>query len=403
MKLNEAYLFENRKIPNRVVFQPMEGCDCEEDGTFSELTRKKYMTFAASGAGTIWFEATAVCEEGRTNARQMMLKDSNLDFYRDFIRELKSTAIQKNGYAPLMILQLTHSGRQSIRPMIAYRNEIYERARPLYDTYIVTDDYLDTLPEEFARTAHLAELAGFDGVDMKSCHGYLLQEMLSAFSRPGKYGGSFENRSRLFLDCVRAIKRTVSADFIVASRISITDMVPYPCGFGTDRENRIDLTEPKRLISELYGLGVRMLNVTLGNPYYNPHVNRPFRVGAYKPEETPETGLARFVTVERELKKTFPDMTVVGSGLSYYRDDLIERAEGLLTDGVCDLVGFGRETLAYPEFYHDALSGKFTGKRCCVTCSRCTELMRGGCPAGCAVFNPYYKELYETKIKPKKV
>lgn len=379
----------------------MEGCDCEADGSLSNLAKKRYLTFAKSGAGIIWFEATAVCEEGRTNLHQMMLKDDNLASFRIFLNEIRNISIRENGYAPLLIVQLTHSGRQSMKPMIAYRNEIYEKCRPLDDSFIVTDEYLDLLPDRFARSARLAELAGFDGVDMKSCHGYLLQEMLSAFRRPGKYGGCFENRSRLFLDCIRAIKRTVSKDFLVASRISVTDMVPYPNGFGTDSENRLDLKEPKKLISEIHKLGVGLINITLGNPYYNPHVNRPFRTGAYNPGEKPEEGLRRFWNVEKELKMTFPSITFVGSGLSYYREKLIEKSEEMLESGVCDLVGYGRETLAYPTFYRDYLEGKFEAKKCCVTCSRCSELMRGKCVVGCAVFNPFYKGLYENEIKKK--
>ncbi|MDE6273584.1 MAG: flavin oxidoreductase/NADH oxidase, partial [Clostridiales bacterium] len=264
------------------------------------------------------------------------------------------------------------------------------------------DTYLDGLVEKFVASARLAKEAGFDGVDMKSCHGYLLQELLSAYLREGKYGGSFENRTRLYLTCVREIKKAVSKDFIVASRLGITDMVQKPYGFGTDENNNIDLTEPKKLISEAHKLGVNMINVTLGNPYFNPHVNRPFRVGPYKPEESAETGLERFIRVEKELKETFPDITFIGSGLSYYRGQMMEEAEKMLTDGVCDLIGFGRVTLAYPAFYSDHLSGKFDAKKCCVTCSKCTELMRNHQIAGCAVFNEYYRDLYKNTVAAKK-
>jgi 2,4-dienoyl-CoA reductase-like NADH-dependent reductase (Old Yellow Enzyme family) len=171
-------------------------------------------------------------------------------------------------------------------------------------------------------------------------------------------------------------------------------MVPYPYGFGTTPEGELDFTEPDRLIARLVEEGVEILNVTIGNPYYNPHVNRPYRKGGYTPPETPAAGLARFVTVEKHIKERFPTLTVVGSGLSYYRDDLMEQAEGQLTDGICDLVGFGRMWLAYPAFYRDYTEGKFTPKKCCLACSKCTELMRAGQVSGCAVFHEYYRELY---------
>ena len=157
----------------------------------------------------------------------------------------------------------------------------------------------------------------------------------------------------------------------------------------------LDFTEPDRLISRLVEEGVEILNVTIGNPYYNPHINRPYRKGGYTPPETHAEGLARFVTVERHIKETFPTLTVVGSGLSYYRDDLMEQAESQLTDGGCDLVGFGRMWLAYPAFYRDYTEGNFTPKKCCLACSKCTELMRAGQVSGCAVFNEYYRNLYQ--------
>jgi 2,4-dienoyl-CoA reductase-like NADH-dependent reductase (Old Yellow Enzyme family) len=296
----------------------------------------------------------------------------------------------------VFILQLTHSGRQSITPMIAYRNPVYEERRPVCDANIVSDEYLDTLPGKYALAAQLAAKAGFDGVDVKSCHGYLFQELLSAFSREGRYGGSFENRTRLYFDCVAAVKEVIPAEMLLATRLSVSDMVPYPYGFGTTAENALDFTEPDLLIGGLMQKGLQLLNVTVGNPYYNPHVNRPYRKGGYEPPEEPATGLARFEEIEAHIKKKFPSLPVVGSGLSYYRADLFEQSERQLTEGVCDFVGFGRMWLAYPDFYRDHLAGNFEAKKCCLTCSKCTALMRAGRVSGCAVFNAYYRDLYKT-------
>ena len=393
--LNRPITVGAKTIPNRVVLQPMEGCDCNEDGSPSELTIAKYMRAARSGAGLIWFEATAVCPEGRTNPGQMRLTEENLSKFRALVRDMRRAAKEECGIEPIFILQLTHSGRQSIRPMIAYRHPIYEETRPVTDDNIVTDEYLDTLPEKYVATAKLAVEAGFDGVDVKSCHGYLFQELLSSFTREGRYGGSFENRTRLYLDCIRAVKAAIPENILLTSRLSVVDMVPKPYGFGTTENNEEDLTEPDRLIGMLQDEGVQLLNVTLGNPYYNPHVNRPFRRGAYTPPEAPATGLARFLTIEKHIKETFPSLPVVGSGVSYYRDDLMEQSEKQLADGVCDLVGYGRMWLAYPMFYRDWLNDRFDAKHCCLSCSKCTELMRNKKVSGCAVFEEYYRELYK--------
>lgn len=382
-------------ITNRVVLQPMEGCDCNTDGSPSELTVAKYLRAAESGAGVVWFEANAVCPEGRTNPRQMMLTKDNLPQFRQLLTDMRSIAKSECGIEPVFILQLTHSGRQSIVPMIAYRHPIYEERRPVTDENIVSDEYLDTLSEKYAASALLAVEAGFDGVDVKSCHGYLFQELLSAFTRGGRYGTSFENRTRLYLDCVRAVKEVIPDNILLTSRLSVSDMVPKPYGFGTTEQNELDLTEPDMLIEKLVEGGIQMLNVTVGNPYYNPHVNRPYRKGGYEAPESAQTGLERFEIIEKHIKEKFPTLTVVGSGLSYYRDDLLEQSERQLSDGVCDLVGFGRMWLAYPEFYRDFTEGKFEAKKCCLACSKCTELMRAKQVSGCAVFNEYYRNLYK--------
>ncbi len=381
-------------IPNRVCFQPMEGCDCHENGAPSELTVEKYIKAARSGAGLVWFEANAVCPEGRTNPRQMMLTKENIEHFKVLVSDMRRIAVEECGMKPVFILQLTHSGRQSIAPMIAYRHPIYEATRPVTDEAIVSDEYLDTLPEKYAESARLAIEAGFDGVDVKSCHGYLFQELLSAFTRDGRYGGSFENRIKLYVDCIRAVKATLPEGALLTTRLSVSDMVPKPYGFGTDEEGELDFTEPDMLLERLAGEGIQVLNVTVGNPYYNPHVNRPYRQGGYAAPEAPSVGLERFEIIERHIKEMFPTLTVVGSGVSYYRDDLMEQSERLIREGVCDIVGFGRVSLAYPMLYRDYLSGEFSAKKCCLACSKCTVLMRNKQVSGCAVFNEYYRELY---------
>ena len=400
--INDSYILKGVEIPNRAVFQPMEGCDCNADGSPSELTRQKYIKAAESGVGIVWFEANAVCPEGRTNVGQMQLTAENADKFRALLTEMREIAQKKTGIRQFFVLQLTHSGRQSIVPMIAYRNAVYEQKRPMTDDNIVTDEYLDTLPALYANSARLAQQVGFDAVDVKACHGYLLAELLSAFSREGKYGGSFENRARLYFDCVEAVNNAVGDSLIIGARLGLSDMVAKPNGFGTNEQGELDLTESDMLVDGLMARGVSIINVTVGNPYFNPHINRPFKRGGYEPPEKPEVGLARFVTVQKHLKERFPTLSVVGSGLSYYRKELMEVSESLLSDGVCDFVGYGRMSLAYPTFYVDYLNNKFDYKKCCAACSKCTELMRAKCVSGCAVFNDYYKKLYEERVVCKK-
>jgi 2,4-dienoyl-CoA reductase-like NADH-dependent reductase (Old Yellow Enzyme family) len=348
----------------------------------------------------IWFEANAVCPEGRTNPGQMMLTESNLGEFKAFLAELRQIAKEECGISPIFICQLTHSGRQSVRPITMYKNATYESRGRGGD--IASDEYLDTLPYFYDRSARLAEEVGFDGVDVKACHGYLLSEAFSAYTREGKYGGSYENRTKLYKDCFNATKAAISSRMLLTARLGLCDMVAYPDGFGTDEKCNEALDEPLRLVSELDASGLDILNITIGNPYYNPHINRPYKKGGYIPPEQPEEGLRRFIRVSSAVKSQNPGLAVVISGLSYYGADMLGAAGRMIKDGVCDLAGFGRMILAYPEFYRDHLSGNFDTKKLCLLCSKCTELMRAKQVSGCAIHDEYYRELYKREVGNKK-
>lgn len=390
--INQSFTIRNHTFDNRVVFQPMEGCDCLPDGTPSDYTIRKYMRFASGESGLIWFEANAVCPEGRANPRQLMLTKDNLDTFKKLVSDVREKALKDTGSVPQLILQLTHSGRQSVSPLTMYKNEVYEATGKTGP--IATDDYLDRLPEFYTLSTKLAEEAGFDGIDIKACHGYLLMEAMSAFTREGKYGGSFENRTRLYRNCFEAAKAAKSADTLLTARLGLCDMVAKPNGFGTDEQNNPELSEPIALVGMLKEQGLELLNITIGNPYYNPHINRPFKVGAYTPPEPAETGLERFKYVTGTIKNAHKDLAIVASGLSYYRENMIAAGSQMIEDGICDFAGFGRIILAYPEFYHDYLNGGIQKKKLCALCSKCTELMRGKCVSGCALHDEVYREIY---------
>ena len=242
---------QGKIIRNRLVCQAMEGCDGTPEGSPDELTKRRYERFVKGGAGLIWFEATAVMEEGRANPRQLYITEKNLDDFKRQVEAIKETALKMNGYEPLVIMQATHSGRYSKPhgapdPLIAYNNPIFEQAAPIADDRIVTDDYLDRVGEALVCGANLAEEAGFDGVDIKCCHRYLNSELLSAYERKGKYGGSFENRTRLLRESVQGTIASCSKEFIVSSRLNVYDGFAYPYGFGVKPDGSLDFdpTEP---------------------------------------------------------------------------------------------------------------------------------------------------------------
>lgn len=396
-----------KEIPNRLACQAMEGCDGTADGSPDILTRRRYERFAKGGAGIIWFEATAVMEEGRANPRQLYINEKNIGNFKRQVEEIKETALKTNGYEPIVIMQATHSGRYSKpngipEPLIAYNNPIFEKDNPISKDRIVTDEYLDRVGEALVNGASLAEKAGFDGVDIKCCHRYLNSELLSAYNRDGRYGGSLENRTRLLRESVKGAIENCSKDFIVSSRLNVYDGFAYPYGFGvkTDGSLDFDKTEPDWLIKELYKSGVRLLNITMGNPYFNPHVNRPFAQGGYEAPEHPLVGVSRILNGTAKLKELNPQMAMICSAVSYLGVVAPNVVAGYIKDNKFDFAGFGRTIFAYPDFAKDIFkNGGMDKNKICICCSKCTEIMRksGGTP-GCVIrdremYLPIYKQL----------
>ena len=399
--LKDKITIYNREVENRVVFHPMEGCDGNTDGSPSELTRRRYLRFAESGAGIIWFEATAVSSECRANPRQLYINENNKDSFKSLVSEMRQTAIKANGFAPLIIMQATNSGRWSKpngtpEPIIAYHNELWEKGKEALPYIMATDEYCDGIVEKYGKAAELAAYAGFDGIDVKCCHGYLFNELLSAYRRDGKYGGSFENRTRLYFDCLKAVFEHKGENLFVTTRLNACDCFDYPYGYGVDENNNINLTETKMIINKLSDMGIELINVTLGNPYLIPHINRPCR----NAPEPGEAGEKRIREITSELQQAFPDIKMIISGLSYLGESSVDYAEKVLQDGVAAFAGFGRMTFCYPQFYRDYVeNGKLDKSKCCLACGKCTELMRHGGVAGCPVRDSeVYMPLYQKYV-----
>ena len=393
-----------KKINNRLVCQAMEGCDGKATGEPDELTVRRYLRFAKGGAGIIWFEATACCETARANPRQLWLREDNVDAFRRLNDLIRETAIRENGYAPIIIMQDTHSGRYSKpygepRPIIAVNNPLFEKDKPIDKSAIISDEELDKVRDMLVQGAYLAEKAGFDGVDIKCCHRYLNSELLSAFTRENsRYGGSFENRTRLLRETVKGAFETCGKDFIISSRLNAYDGFAHPYGFGMKQDGSLepDLTETKELIRILRGMGMPLLNVTMGNPYVNPHVNRPFAKGGYVAEEHPLLGVARMLNGIKKLQHTVPDMPIISSGLSYLGTVAPNVCAAYVKNNDFYFAGFGRMIFANPDFAKQIVNdGKLDPKQICIACSKCTELMRAGSTPGCVIRDGLYTELYK--------
>ena len=412
------------RVGNAFCVQPMEGCDGTLDGQPDDLVFRRYERFGAGGAKLIWGEATAVIEEGRANPRQLLINEKtapSLGKMLDICRQAHRR-VHGNDDDLLVGLQLTHSGRYSYRkPLIAVHDPILDPRTKIDPSYsLLTDDELKRLVDHYVRAARLAHQVGYRFIDLKQCHRYLLGELLAAKARPGPYGGSLENRTRLTRDIITAIRAEVPG-LLIATRMNVYDCIPYQkkadsnlgepcphslpleCAWGTNPTNPLapDLTEPIAWIAEMARLGVALVNVSMGSPYATPHVTRPFEYpppDGYETPEHPLIGVARHFRLTAEIQRTFPQLPIVGSGYSYLQEFLPHAGAANLRDGRATFIGVGRATLAQPDFVKQLHEhGKLDRKRICRTFSYCTALMRskhnelGQFATGCP---PFDKEVY---------
>lgn len=397
-------------IPNSIASLPMEGGDATEDGSPTELTYRKYERIARGGAGLIWLEAVSVSKEGRSNDKQLWLTEENWTEFKKLNDLIKSSAMEEfgEGYKPITVLQLNHSGRYckvngKSNPIIATHKTLLDEKLGISEDYpTVTDEYLRKLEDDFLYTARLAKKAGFDGVDIKACHGYLLSELLSAFEREGEYGGEFENRIKLLVNIIEKIRRDEGCkDLLLSSRLNVSDVLPYPEGWGMSEKDTkvIDLDEPKKLIEILVQKGVSLISLTMGNPYFIPHINKPYDIGNYTPEENVIISCNRLIGEIGDIQKSFPELNIVGVGYSWFRNLAPYVGAGSLESGLCKIVGFGREGIAYPDFAKDILANKGMEKnKVCISCSKCSEMKSKIGTCGCVVrdsdvYLPIYKEM----------
>jgi NADPH2 dehydrogenase len=421
-----------RVAGNRMVVHPMEGCDGTLDGRPGELTFRRWRRFGEGGAKLMWGEATAVSADGRANPRQLLLCEATAPDFRRLLAETRGAHRRRFGTTDDLLLgiQLTHSGRWShARPVVAHHTATIDAvtwldrasgARLPPDYPVISDAALEALGQRYVEAAVLAARIGFDFVDIKQCHTYLLNELLAARNRSGRYGGPFENRCRLVLDIVREVRARLGRDLVLATRLNIYDgmpfeasaspVLPYQEGWGLDSgdPSRPDLSEPIRLIGLLKEAGVRLVNLTMGSPYFNPHVGRPFErppVDGYPSPEHPLRGVERQVTAASTVQRAHPDMVMVGTGYSWLRHFALNVGEASVRTGRISMVGLGRGAIAYPEFAADVLrSGHMSPARACLGVSYCTALMRaknnelGQFPVGCVPrdpsYVPYFRQAY---------
>jgi NADPH2 dehydrogenase len=422
-----------KTIGNRFAIHPMEGWDGTTTGGVTDDMIRRWRRFGESGAKLIFGgEAMAVRPDGRANPNQLILNRENLAGIRRLREELVAAHTERYGSADDLVIgfQLTHSGRfcrptdkKRLEPRIAYRHPILDRKFGVTsDAAILSDNEIRELIQAYVDAAALAAEAGADFVDIKHCHGYLLHEFLSGYTRPGDFGGSFENRTRILGEIVAGI-RASGNNIELGVRLSAFDFVPfrpdpalsapgkpgpgipedfseclpYRYGFGVNPQNPIepDLSETVRFIGLCGHLGVKLINLSAGSPYYNPHIQRPAAYppsDGYQPPHDPLIDVARQINVVRQLRAAAPpQIALIGTGYSYLQEYLPQVAQAAIREGGVDIVGLGRMALSYPEILSDAAQrGSVTTKLICRTFSDCTTAPRNGLPSGCYPLDKHY-------------
>jgi NADPH2 dehydrogenase len=410
-------------LRNRFCILPMEGWDGTPDGRPSELTRRRWGSFGRSGASLIWGgEAFAVRHDGRANPNQLALGPHSEGDLVGLRTHLLDEHARTNGRTDGLAigLQLTHSGRYARpnpggrwEPITAYAHPVLDRRFPAgTPVRTFTDGELDALIGDFVRAAIVARAAGFDFVDVKHCHGYLGHELLSAWDRPGPYGGA-TGRTRFLRRIVEGIRRDAPG-LAIGVRVSAFDSVPFrkdARGVGTpeadmgsyrhafgllaDPAGTPDLEPLRAFLRELESLGIVWVCLSAGSPYYNPHIQRPALFppsDGYLPPEDPLVGCARQIAAVAAVKCDFPGLQLVGTGYTYLQEWLPHVGQAVVRQGLADFVGLGRMVLAYPEMPAHVLAGT-TLKRpaICRTFSDCTSAPRNGLVSGCFPLDPFYK------------
>ena len=388
-----------RTSSNRFFIQAMECNDADPEGNPSDLTYKRYENLFKGESGIISLEAISVTDKSRSRRNQLTIMPRNVNSLKIFVKKMKE--INPN---IIFIFQLTHSGELS-KPDFSRRVCV----KPLYGYGgdVLTDEELDNIMDDFVVSARIAHEVGADGVDLKLCHGYLGTQILRPYNdRVWKYGGSWENRRRFAFDLFeRVIEGVNDRDFLVGAKISVWE--GFPGGFGTAGIDSpvIDLTEPIDLVKGLEKRGAHFFIQSAGSPSITISLTQADKRAPY------------FAYLHSTFAKAFrdnlkPETIVIGSNYSIYRNgksglatvedsSLLTVAANSISNGINDMIGLGRQSLADPMLPLKVREGRETDIKFCTACDNCLELLIQQSQIGCCVFDKYYTDILVNTRKEK--
>ena len=341
-------------LPNRIVVSPM--CQYVATDGFADDWHLVHLgSRAVGGAGLVIVEATAVTPDGRITPGDLGLwKDEQIEPLARIVRFLHT----QGAYAGI---QIAHAGRKAsmaapwlpehhLLPEEGGWEPIYGPSSTAFDRHYgqpeaLTPDGINAMVEAFLETAVRSLEAGFDLLEVHAAHGYLLHEFLSPIAnhRTDEYGGSFENRTRLLVRVVDAVREVWPLDLPLLVRISATDWVESESPAGDlDAKTSWDIEQSVALAKLLKGRGVDMIDVSSGGMV--PHAKIPSAPGYQVP-------FAARIRTEAGIPTAAVGLITTAA-----------QAEQILAEGEADLVLLAREFLREP-YWPLAASAELAGNQ----------------------------------------
>ena len=364
-----------RVSPNRIVAQAMEACEGTESGGVSERTLSRYLRLAEGGWGVVFLEATSVTPRSRGRLRGLLLTASTAAGFESLVRRFKALNPEA-----LLLLQLTHSGRQTHPSMDC----VTVLPGPPEGVRYLESEEIALIRDEFVEGVMLADKVGFDGVDVKLCHGYLTTELLRpANVRADGWGGAFRQRIRFVEEVYERIgSRKLSDGFLIGSRMSFYEKRPGGCGTSGPSSLAFDPSESLEVVRLLAKSGAHYVNISGSGPEGLPSSARPEerRIGTLYSER-----LATECARAEQL-----GVTVIGTGYTGLGESVVGVGASRVRWGAAQMLGFGRQAFADPHFPRKLRQGEPVDW--CRKCGSCAKLMVNQFNAGCVVHDTHYGE-----------
>ena len=336
------------ELANRVVMPPMGTSLGNPDATVSEALLAYMRRQAKGGAGLIITEITGVHPSGIVWGSQLGAYD---DRFIPGLKKLSDIVHEAGGKAAL---QLHHAGRESFYllnkgeaigpsaiPSLVFRQAPKE----------MTMGNIQEIIHSFGQAAIRAREAGFDAVEVHGAHGYLLAQFLSAISnrREDQYGGSFSNRARFVVEVLEEVRKAVGEDFPISLRISAEEFI----------KNGYTVEDIQGVLPALVKAGADVIHASIGTH------GSPGGITSAPPEYEPGFNVWRAKKIKESV-----DVPVIAVGR--FTDPAL--ADEVIARGDADLVAFGRQQLADPDYLIKAREGRFEDIRKCIACNQgCIE------------------------------